>query len=184
MTPDEIIDQIVFSYGQLAGKRDDILDWLQEVVREVEYKTLPEYMYSETTVSLSGATSHMLTGVAAVESVAHNNGDTVLFRVTQEGMDKVWSGVSDCLFYHLKEQPTGIMVYFNAAPTDDVVFRVREYTTITASDTNYDELDYIYPTVLQGLHVKSCMILKDMERMKAYEARYMGALGELPKGGQ
>ena len=185
MTQTEIIDQIVYSYGQLAGKRDTIQDWLGEVVREVEQHTLPPYMDEELTVTMSGAVTHSMSGVATVTAVLHDGGNSVVYGVADQHLDRLWSGISSCLYWKQTITPTGVTITFNAAPTDDVIFRVKQFTSLpTDPDTDVPELDYIAPTVLKGLHVKSCMIVKDMDRLKAYEAAYLGALGLLPQSGE
>ena len=186
MTPDELIEQVTLSYGQLSEKTGTLFDWLKEIVRDVEAKLLPEYMYEVTTATLSGATTYLYTDAAYIESVAHNDGNSLLYRTTKAGVEQMWSGITDCLYWYPKQQPDGIAIYFNASPTDDVVIKARVFTDLGSdSSVDFPELDYIAPVVLNGLHAKASGVLKDKERLAVYSQQYMAQLGELPqqKGG-
>jgi len=182
MTPTELIDQIVLSYGQIGGRRDDIFDWTKEILREVETVLQPEYTLSTSTHTLSGATTLTVSDTISIVSVAHNDGNSVLHPITRTHFDSLSSETPACMFYYAQQTPDGHTIYFNSSPTDNVVVRSRIYTDLGSDpDTDSPALDHLFPIILQGLHAKVALVLKDLDRYKAEDLHYRTMLGQLPQ---
>ena len=184
MTPTEVIDQIVLSYGQLAGKRETIFTWTKEVLREVEEKLAPAYTKTSTTRNISGSTTMNVSGAITIDQVYHNTND-VLFRLTKEHMARLTS-VSDgfCLYWAQELAPGHVKITFNEAPTDPVVVEYYAYTDLGGDpDVDSEALDHVFPIVLKGLHAKAALVLKDTQRATEMRVEYLNMLGELPQTG-
>ena len=179
MTPDEIITQITWSYGELSAKNSTLFTWLKEVAHETEQALQPEYTLDESSVAVSGATSYSVSGAITVVSVADISGSRTLHRLDRSSFDSLWSDTPTCLYWFSQQQPDSITISFNQAPTDNVTIKAKYYTTFTSSSTDYPELDIIYPMVLIGMHAKASLVLKDIERFQRIEGEYRSLLGQV-----
>ena len=198
MLPSTIVDEIVLAYGQLTNRRTTILQWISEIVREVEDAVRPPYMVqdlTDTTVSAGGNLTEITYGdsstfvqdVFEVYRQVTGSAKKMMIFIPEAMFDKLFYGTNVDLFYTKRKGYSTVKVMFagnvgDASATVTISAKGFLYTgDITSESTDVPALDEIDSIVLPGVMMRAAGFVKDMDRFTQYGAIYRGFLGQIPQ---
>lgn len=187
MTPQQVLNDAIASFGQFSGKLSQVEDDFWDVVWEVESVLKPAECLATATVSITYTGQGYGSGTLPsdcfeIKSVVRPTDWVILQRVNSFDAVKTFPGWFPTASVYAFD-PIGKVLYVNEGVNPGATSLEVGYFAHTArvpATTDLPLLDRLYPFIRVGLMAKLARKAKDMERAQMFEQEYLQLLGVVP----
>lgn len=183
MTPQQVLNDAVASFGQFSGRTAQVEDDFWDVLWEVETVLKPSEALRTAVFTANwlpdlGEIS-LPAGAFEVDRVVRASDGVASSRVHLDAVYGMppWFQTASAWAW----DPIGKRVVLNRgsslSPPTDFVVGYWEHTPRSAVDVDLPVLDRLYPILRVGLMAKLARKVKDTERMRLFEEEYVRLLG-------
>ena len=183
MTPQQLIDDAIASFGQFAGKSSQVEQDFWEILHEVELVVKPADCLKTSNFTAVVLTDYLSIDLSAtrafdIGAVFRQSDGIRLSPVSEQalmGMSLIFP--SGSVYAYFPEQRE-IRISRGQLVSPPTVYRVSyfEPTAQVSANTDLPIIDRLYPYLRVGLLARLSLKAKDMDRAKVFEQEYVTLL--------